>query len=55
MEAKKYEMTDEDRELMYQIINDGMIKRDRSINLYFGEYGCSMSVFPFDDSRTEEE
>ena len=48
-------MKPEEQKFIHDVIDDAMEKKDRYVSLYFGEYGCSVSIYPINEDEESEE
>lgn len=48
-------MTPEERKFIHDVIDDAIEKKDRYVSLYFGEYGCSVFIYPMNEDEESEE
>lgn len=44
-----------DETLIHRIIEHAMEKRDRSVSIFFGKEGVSLSVYPYSEEEDEEQ
>lgn len=44
-----------EQKFIHDVIDKAMETKDRSVTLYFGNYGCSVSIYPISEDEESEE